>query len=73
MYQLILTIQCASIVVLFAESWVVFKNWKGMLHAYLFLGCTTTLVNNVGYLFELLARSEDAYFTALCLSYLGRV
>ena len=73
MYQLILCVQCASIVALFAESWVVFKNWKGALQSFLFFSCTATLVNNIGYFFELRAHSEEAYFTALSLSYLGRV
>lgn len=73
MYQAVLSIQVFSIIVLFSECWVVFKNWKGTLHAWLFLGCVSTLVNNIGYLMELLARTEEAYFTALKLSYLGRI
>ena len=73
MYQLVVGIQLVSILVLLVETWVVFKNWKSSLHSWLFLGCVSTLVNSCGYLYELLARSEDVYFTALRLSYLGRV
>ncbi len=73
MAQVVIGIQCISILVLFAECWVVFKEWKSALHSYLFLSCVATLVNNVGYLFEMLSRSEEAYITALKLSYLGRV
>ena len=73
MYQLVVGIQLVSILVLLVETWVVFKNWKSSLHSWLFLGCASTLVNSCGYLYELLARSEDVYFTALRLSYLGRV
>ncbi|MBQ9458983.1 MAG: response regulator [Oscillospiraceae bacterium] len=73
MYYLALTLQCFTIAMLFAECWVVMKNWKSALHSYLFLGCATTLVNSVGYLLELLARSEEAYFTATRFAYLGRV
>lgn len=73
MYQLLLGIQQASIAVTFIECWVVFKHWKGTLHSYLFLSCVATLVNELGYLFELLSRSEESFFTAMNLSYFGRV
>ena len=72
MYYIVLGVQCVIITLLFVECWVVFKNWKGVLHSYLFLACVSMLVNSTGYLFELLARTEEAYFTALRLSYLGR-
>ncbi|MBQ7613563.1 MAG: response regulator [Butyrivibrio sp.] len=73
MYQAVIAIQCISIIVLLVECCVIFREWKGMLHAYLFLSCVATLVNNVGYLMELLARTQEAYFTAVKISYLGRV
>jgi len=73
MYHLILIIQCVSVAALFAECCVVFNHWKSRLHAYLFLSCASTLVNSVGYLLELTARSEEAYIAALRVSYLGRV
>ena len=73
MYQLVMGIQVVSIIAVFAECWVVFKNWKGVLHSWLFLSCVATLANNTGYFFQLMARTEEAYFTALRLSYLGRV
>ncbi len=73
MYQIVLFIQFASAIVLLAECWVVFKNWKGLLHSYLFLGCVATLVNNIGYFLQLQARTEEAYLAALHFSYFGRV
>ena len=66
-------IQCISITGLFIESWVVFRKWRNVLHACLFFSCVVILVNNVGYLLELMADTEEAYITALKLSYLGRV
>lgn len=66
-------IQCISITGLFIESWVVFRRWRNVLHACLFFSCVVILVNNVGYLLELMADTEEAYITALKLSYLGRV
>ena len=73
MQRLVLIVQCYSTVALFIECCVVFRAWKDALHSYLFLSCAATFVNNVGYLLELMARSEDAYITALRFSYLGRV
>ena len=72
MYHVVITIQFISIFVIFVESWVVFRNWKNALHSYLFLSCAATLINNIGYLLELLSDSEDKYFTATQFSYLGR-
>ena len=73
MYQQIIGIQCISIILVLIECWVIFKNWKGILHSYLFLSCAAILVNNVGYLMEITSGSEEAFFNALKLSYFGRV
>ena len=73
MYHIILIIQIIGIVATFIESIIVFRKWSGKLHSYLFLACVTTLVNSTGYLFELLARSKEAYITAMNMSNLGRV
>ena len=73
MYQLILIIQCVSIAATAVECWVVFRNWKGMQHSYLFLACAATFVSNLGYFFQLRSRSFEMYFAALRLSYAGRV
>lgn len=73
MVAIIMSIQYFTIAVLFLECWLVIRNWKNGLHSYLFLGCVSTLVNSIGYLFELQAKSEASYVTALQLSYLGRV
>jgi len=63
----------AGIVALAVEVWLVFINLKSKLHAYLLLSCIAMLINNIGYVLELLSKSEEAYITALKLSYLGRV
>ena len=73
MYQIILLIQILGIVTTLTEGWIIFKRWKGKLHSYLFFACVAMLVNNTGYLFELLARSRDGYISALFFSYFGRV
>ena len=62
-----------SISALLFEGYIVFRNLKNKLHAYLFLNCVSMLVNNTGYLLQLLSKTEDAYIAALKFSYAGRV
>ena len=73
MYNVIIAIQSMSIIGLFLEGLIVFSNLKSRLHAYLFFSCIVNLINNVGYFLELKSTTEEAYFTALQLSYFGRV
>ncbi|MCR4780457.1 MAG: response regulator [Ruminiclostridium sp.] len=73
MYSIILIIQYVSIVGLFVESWVIFEKWNNKLHSYLFFYCTANLINNVGYLMQLKATTEEAYITAMQVGYIGRV
>ena len=73
MYSACLSIQYLSIIALFVEGWVVFRNWSSKPHAYLLFSIIANAVNNVGYLFELKAQTLDTYLTALQLSYFGRV
>lgn len=70
--SLLLSIQYASIVGLFVESWIIFRRLKHAPLSYLFLSCLAILVNNIGYLFQLLSTTEEAYVTALRFSYAGR-
>lgn len=72
MYQIVIAIQIFSILALFTECWVVFRNLKSPLHSCLLMACISMLVNNVGYLLELLSRSEDSYIASLKMSYFGR-
>ena len=53
--------------------WIVLIEWKNSVHSYLFLACISSFVSNMGYLFEMKATTEEAYLTALKLSYAGRV
>ena len=72
-HNILLTIQCITVSLLFAEIWIVFWKWKNSIHSYLFLSCIATFVSNLGYLFEMKAQTEEVYLTALKLSYAGRV
>lgn len=73
MREILLAVLIISILAMLFESIVVFKNLKNKLHAYLFLNCITMIVNDTGYLMQLLSKTEEAYITALKFSYSGRV
>ncbi len=73
MRDFLLVIQYLSVFLLLVEAAYIFTKKKTELQAYLFIGCVATLINSAGYLLEMTAESEEAYLTALKLSYLGRV
>lgn len=73
MEQILLGAIFLSILAMFFEGYIVFKNLKNKLHAYLFLNCVVMIVNNIGYLLQLVSKTEDAYIAALKFSYAGRV
>ena len=66
-------IQYLTIFALIFECIVVFRKWTSSLHAYLFLGSAATLVSNAGYLMQMRSVTEDGYFNALTISYMGKV
>ena len=71
-HNILLIVQYITVSALFAEILIVFSRWKDSVHTYLFLSCIATFISNIGYLFELKAGTEEAYLTALKLSYVGR-
>ncbi|MCR5773828.1 MAG: response regulator [Lachnospiraceae bacterium] len=73
MYNTVLIIQCIAILAVLTESWIVLSNWRSKLHSYLFLNCVATLINSIGYLFELVSKTEEAYYISLMTSWIGRV
>ena len=73
MADLVFVILYASIIALFIECLVVFRNWKEKVHAYLFLASVSNLVNNIGYVMEIKSSTLDSYLTALQQAYAGRI
>jgi nitrogen-specific signal transduction histidine kinase len=73
MHDFLLSAIVVSIFAMLFEGFIVFRNLKNKLHAYLFFNCIVMLVNNTGYLLELLSKTEDEYIAALKFSYAGRV
>ena len=55
-HDILLTSIIISIFAMLLEGFIVFKNLKNKLHAYLFFNCMVMLVNNTGYLLELLSQ-----------------
>ena len=72
-FDIVIYILYGTIAILFVVAWFALYKWNSKLHSYLFLGTAATLISNLGYLMQLKARSEEAYFTALKLSYAGRI
>ncbi|MCR4787892.1 MAG: response regulator [Lachnospiraceae bacterium] len=72
-HDILLAVQYITITVLFVEILIVFLRWKKPIHSYLFLTCISSFICNVGYLLQMKAETEDAYITALKLSYVGRI
>ena len=73
MNQTLLIVQCLSIGALLVEIGYIFKNWKARIHGYLFFYCLATLINNLGYLAVMLAKTRADALLALQISYFGRV
>ena len=73
MRTFLLTSIIISLLAMLFEGYIVFRNLKNKLHAYLFLNCISMLISNTGYLLQLLSKTEDGYIGALKFSYAGRV
>ena len=73
MREILIGLLIFSILGLFIESLVVYKNLKTKLHTYLFLNCLAMLINNTGYLLQLLSKTQEEYISSLKFSYFGRI
>ncbi len=73
MREILIGLLIFSILGLFIETLVVYKNLKTKLHTYLFLNCLAMLINNTGYLLQLLSKTQEEYISSLKFSYFGRI
>ena len=73
MYYIVLGIQIASVVLLLLQAGFIFANWKTRLQGNLLLYVMVTLINNAGYLMQMISKTEEGYWIALRISYMGRV
>ncbi|MCR5469022.1 MAG: response regulator [Lachnospiraceae bacterium] len=72
MADFLIGVQIVSIIVLFGEAFYVFANWNQKMHGYLFLFCIATIVNNLGYLLEMVSRGPEMSLIGTQISYLGK-
>ena len=72
LYDLLLGIQCFSIVLMLLECMYITKKWSQPAHNWLFFYCTTVLINNVGYLSYMLSKTEGESLLSWQFAYLGR-
>lgn len=73
MYSILICILSLSIIILLIEAVYVVCNVSSKIHTYLFLYILCCLVNNVGYLLEMTAKSSEVAYAATKLLYLGKI
>ncbi|MGN0169029.1 MAG: histidine kinase N-terminal 7TM domain-containing protein [Acetatifactor sp.] len=72
-FQILVSIQCISILLLMVEALYIFFRWRTRLHSFLFLNCVATLINNLGYLMTMTAHTSGEALMAAKFSYFGKV
>ncbi len=72
LYELFIIMQIISIVLLATFTVYLFVRWHGQSQSYLFVYCIATLVNNLGYLMEMLAKTKEAALAGTKMAYLGK-
>lgn len=71
-YSILIVIQYVSLLLLTIEAAFIIYNWKTRIQGLLFFSVIVTLINNLGYLLEMLAVNDREYMASLKMSYLGR-
>lgn len=66
-------VEYISIFLIAIESGYIFFNWKTKQHSYLFCYCLAILVNNIGYLIEMTAKSSLEAFHGTQVAYVGKI
>lgn len=73
MFKFILFIQIAGVFILLIETCYIIWKCKNSMHKILLLNCLATLINNGGYLMEIISTTRHEYMIGLRVSYIGRV
>lgn len=71
MFNILLTIQIISIVALVCSLVYIFRGGSTYIQRLMLSFCIAELVHNVGFLFELLAKTKEAAMVAIKVEYLG--
>ncbi len=72
MYGVVVALQAVSIVVLMLEVVYMVSKISNRGQAMMFLFVLEVLINNIGYMLELLAESKQTAFMGTCVSYIGK-
>ena len=72
MYEFLICMQVVSIMVMFAVAIVVVMHWSSKAHAYFFICCVSIIVNNIGYLYEMLGSTSDEALIGTVVAYIGK-
>ncbi len=72
MYGVVVALQAISIVVLMLEVVYMVSKISNRGQAMMFLFVLEVLINNIGYMLELLAESKQTAFMGTCVSYIGK-
>lgn len=72
MYEFLICLQVVSIMVMFAVAIVVVMHWSSKAHAYFFICCVSIIVNNIGYLYEMLGSTSDEALIGTVVAYIGK-
>ncbi len=73
LYNILLGVQYASIILMLFMCAYIIKKWSKPLHGWLFFYCVSTLINTAGYFAVMHAQSLREAILAWQVSYLGRV
>lgn len=73
MKQVIMVIHCINFLLVMGEMWIVFKNMRKRAHYSLLMNCIALLLYSLGSLLMLFVETEEAYFIAFALSWIGKV
>lgn len=73
MYNFLLVVIVASIILFIFECAYVFYHMSTKMHAYLFFYLMACIINNGGYLMEITAKTSEAAYVATRTLYLGKI
>ncbi len=73
MYPVLIAIQVISIVLIVILLYALFRRPKSDLMRVMIFLCAALLINQTGYLFEMLAKTKEAAIVAVRFSYLGKM
>lgn len=72
-YKLSVVLQSVSVLMLFFTTIYLFTTWKQKTYSNLFLYSLATLINNIGYLVEMTAKTSGEILIGTKFAYLGKV